>query len=141
MSRLENIEDQVKQLSSEELSAFREWFAEFDAAIWDRQFETDVKAGKLDNFAERVARPRRWAVYGTLIYRFTAKTLRKAQRRKPEQRLRSDGRLSSARRAEEAEPRNFPQRMTTSLEVHALYARSFSGLERRSEATTEGPLR
>ena len=56
MSRVENIKDQVRELSSEELSTFREWFAEFDAGLWDRQFETDVKTGKLDSFAERALR-------------------------------------------------------------------------------------
>lgn len=56
MSRLENIEGEVMGLSPEELSAFREWFAEFDAEIWDRQFASDVKAGKLDELAERALR-------------------------------------------------------------------------------------
>ena len=56
MSRLENIESEVMDLSPEELSAFREWFAEFDPEIWDRQFASDVKAGKLDELAERALR-------------------------------------------------------------------------------------
>ena len=29
-------------------AAFRAWFAEFDAQEWDRQFEADVAAGRLD---------------------------------------------------------------------------------------------
>jgi hypothetical protein len=53
MSRIETIEGAVKELSVEELSAFRAWFAEFDAGAWDRQFEADVQAGKLDALAER----------------------------------------------------------------------------------------
>jgi len=56
MSRVEKIEGEVKGLSPEELAAFREWFAEFDAQIWDRQFESDVRAGKLDSLAERALR-------------------------------------------------------------------------------------
>ena len=28
---------------------FRVWFAEFDAEVWDRQFEEDVAAGRLNN--------------------------------------------------------------------------------------------
>ena len=56
MSRVEKIEGQVQGLSSEELAAFREWFAEFDAQVWDRQFESDVIAGKLDSLAERALR-------------------------------------------------------------------------------------
>ena len=35
------------------MQAFREWFAQFDAEIWDRQFESDVKSGKLNELAER----------------------------------------------------------------------------------------
>ena len=27
---------------------FRVWFAEFDAEVWDRQFEEDVAAGRLN---------------------------------------------------------------------------------------------
>jgi hypothetical protein len=30
------------------LAVFRCWFAEFDAAAWDRQLEADLTAGKLD---------------------------------------------------------------------------------------------
>jgi hypothetical protein len=39
MSRVEKVESQISELSSAELAAFREWFAEFDASAWDRQFE------------------------------------------------------------------------------------------------------
>jgi hypothetical protein len=53
MSNLQEIERSIAQLSAEELTTFRLWFAEFDAELWDRQFEQDVKTGKLDNLAER----------------------------------------------------------------------------------------
>lgn len=43
-------------VSPQELAEFREWFARFDAEVWDRQFESDVKAGKLDSLAERALR-------------------------------------------------------------------------------------
>lgn len=56
MSRLESIESQIQQLSPEELVALREWFAAYDAEVWDRQFEDDVHAGKLDALAERALR-------------------------------------------------------------------------------------
>jgi hypothetical protein len=56
MSRVESLEGQVKQLTSEELSAFREWFAQFDAQDWDRQFASDVQNGKLDDLAARALR-------------------------------------------------------------------------------------
>jgi hypothetical protein len=50
---LQEIERAVSQLSAAELAAFRVWFAEFDAEIWDRQFEEDVAAGRLDDLAKR----------------------------------------------------------------------------------------
>ncbi|MEH2383318.1 MAG: hypothetical protein V7K27_31265 [Nostoc sp.] len=53
MNTLQEIERAVSQLSEKELSAFRVWFAEFDAANWDKQFEADVEAGRLNAFAER----------------------------------------------------------------------------------------
>lgn len=53
MSSLQEIETAISQLSADELAAFRVWFAEFDAQIWDRQFEEDVAAGRLDSLAER----------------------------------------------------------------------------------------
>lgn len=51
MDRIEKIEDEVRALSNEELAAFREWFREFDAEVWDREIESDALAGKLDSFA------------------------------------------------------------------------------------------
>jgi hypothetical protein len=53
MSNLPEIERAVSQLSAGELAAFRVWFAEFDAEIWDRQFEENVAAGRLDDLAKR----------------------------------------------------------------------------------------
>ena len=53
MSKVENIEQQIKELSPGDLAKFREWFSHFDAEVWDQQFEADVIAGKLDALAER----------------------------------------------------------------------------------------
>jgi hypothetical protein len=53
MSRVDQIECQVKDLNPEELKAFRDWFAQFDADLWDRQIEADAKNGKLLSLAER----------------------------------------------------------------------------------------
>lgn len=50
---LSEIEQAVRQLSSEDLSAFRAWFVEFDAELWDQQFEADVADGRLDALAEK----------------------------------------------------------------------------------------
>ena len=51
MSKVEVIENEVSQLSASELSAFREWFFEFDAEAWDKQIERDSQSGKLDSLA------------------------------------------------------------------------------------------
>jgi hypothetical protein len=53
MSNLQEIETAISQLSTDELAAFRGWFAEFDAEIWDRQFEEDVASGRLNELAEQ----------------------------------------------------------------------------------------
>ena len=53
MSKVKDLEQQVKALSPEELAQFREWFVEFDWAVWDRELERDVRAGKLDALAEK----------------------------------------------------------------------------------------
>jgi hypothetical protein len=43
MSRVEQIEGQVKELSPDELRSFWNWFVRFDAEIWDQQIEADAK--------------------------------------------------------------------------------------------------
>lgn len=48
MSTVEEIEAALRCLSPEERAKFRAWYAEFDAAEWDRQLEVDVAAGRLD---------------------------------------------------------------------------------------------
>jgi len=58
MSKVKELESQIQELSPEELTAFRKWFAEFDASNWDREFEADVNAGKLDLLAERALHDR-----------------------------------------------------------------------------------
>jgi len=52
MSTIQEIEQAVSKLPPKELSTFRTWFAEFDAAAWDTQFEQDVAAGRLDKLAD-----------------------------------------------------------------------------------------
>jgi len=51
MGTVKEIEDAVQRLSPVELDAFRAWFAQFDAATWDRQIEDDIAAGRLDALA------------------------------------------------------------------------------------------
>ena len=56
MSNVERIEGEIKELSTEELATFREWFAKFDSERWDQQLESDIEVGKLDAMAERALR-------------------------------------------------------------------------------------
>lgn len=56
MSKVQSIEQQIEKLSPEELAAFRRWYAAFDAEAWERQFESDVKARKLDALADKALR-------------------------------------------------------------------------------------
>ncbi len=53
MTKVQELERLVNELTPAELAQFRRWFSAFDAAAWDRQFEADVNGGKLDGLAER----------------------------------------------------------------------------------------
>lgn len=59
MRKVEEIEEQIRNLSGAELAEFRKWYSEFDGEAWDRQIEADVKAGKLDALGEAARRARR----------------------------------------------------------------------------------
>ena len=48
MADVNSLEKAVEALDPSALAEFRRWFAEFDAAAWDRQLEADASAGKLD---------------------------------------------------------------------------------------------
>jgi hypothetical protein len=52
MSTISEIEEVVRRLSGDDLATFRAWFTEYDAADWDRKFEQDVAAGRLEQLAE-----------------------------------------------------------------------------------------
>ncbi len=52
MSTLDEIETAIRNLPVGDLAVLRDWFAEFDAEAWDRQFEQDVNDGRLDALAE-----------------------------------------------------------------------------------------
>ena len=60
MGKIETLEKEIENLSSEELTLFREWFAAFDAEIWDRQIENDVAEGKLDRLADKAIEAPQW---------------------------------------------------------------------------------
>ncbi len=53
MSRVQHIEQQITTLNPGELRALREWFAQYDGEVWDRQIEADAKNGRLARLAER----------------------------------------------------------------------------------------
>jgi hypothetical protein len=53
MGKVEKIEQQIRELSAEELAKLRQWFAEFDAEAWDRRFKADVRARKLDTLGNQ----------------------------------------------------------------------------------------
>jgi hypothetical protein len=48
MADVKSLEKAVEALDPSALAEFRRWFAEFDAAAWDRQLEADAASGKLD---------------------------------------------------------------------------------------------
>lgn len=56
MSTVFDIENAVQKLSRNDLTMFRDWFLGFDAAAWDKQFEEDVAAGRLDALADEAIR-------------------------------------------------------------------------------------
>jgi hypothetical protein len=50
----------VRRLPKRELAKFRKWFAEFDAAAWDREFDEDVASGRLEALAREAMRDDRF---------------------------------------------------------------------------------
>lgn len=52
MTRIEDIESRIRELSADELSRLRRWFLEFDADAWERQIQEDVRDGKLDSLGD-----------------------------------------------------------------------------------------
>ncbi|MBC8037372.1 MAG: hypothetical protein H7X89_09155 [Rhizobiales bacterium] len=52
MTKLEQIEKSIAELSAEDLAKLQAWLEEFRWEMWDRQLEADVKAGKLDKLGE-----------------------------------------------------------------------------------------
>ncbi len=53
MQAVQELQSAVSQLSAEELARFKAWFDEYDAEVWDGQFEKDVESGKVDRLANR----------------------------------------------------------------------------------------
>ena len=53
MTKIQELERRIKELSHEDLSLFRKWFAEFDAQEWDNQIEKDILSGKFEKMAQK----------------------------------------------------------------------------------------
>jgi len=59
MTTVAEISGAVQRLPKRELARFRKWFAEYDAAVWDRQLAADAGAGKLDALIREAQRNHR----------------------------------------------------------------------------------
>ena len=52
MSRVDELKEQVRALSPDELAELRDWLLEYDWATWDAQLEHDAQEGRLDALAQ-----------------------------------------------------------------------------------------
>lgn len=53
MGKLDDIQTLIYDLTQDERARLREWFDEYDGDSWDRQFDSDVKSGKIGAHADR----------------------------------------------------------------------------------------
>jgi hypothetical protein len=53
MSEVEELEVRIRNLPSQELAKFRDWFYQFENELWDQQIKSDFKAGKFDKLVEK----------------------------------------------------------------------------------------
>jgi len=53
MSTVQDIEQAILRLPPQDRALLRAWFAQLDADQWDRQFEADVQAGRLDSLGKQ----------------------------------------------------------------------------------------
>jgi hypothetical protein len=56
VSTVHEIEQAIRAFAPQDLAVLRQWFAAFDAELWDRQMEQDVAAGRLDWLANEAER-------------------------------------------------------------------------------------
>jgi hypothetical protein len=54
--KVEELEEEIRQLSPDQLREFRAWYEKFDSDAWDDQIEKDAKSGKLDELANQALR-------------------------------------------------------------------------------------
>ena len=55
MTKIEQIQSSIEQLSPEEIAELREWLEELDARRFDEKIERDAKSGKLDKLDKLAA--------------------------------------------------------------------------------------
>jgi hypothetical protein len=48
MTKVESLEEEIKNLSPDEFAELRQWLLEHDWDEWDRQIERDAATGRLD---------------------------------------------------------------------------------------------
>ncbi|HBL27046.1 MAG TPA: hypothetical protein DD490_09455 [Acidobacteria bacterium] len=53
MSKVERLEQEIRQLTPRELAELMARMLESDAELWDRQIEQDAQAGRLDGLAKK----------------------------------------------------------------------------------------
>ena len=56
MTKLEQIQLSIEQLSATEIARLREWLDELDERLFDENIEHDAKSGKLDKLAAEARR-------------------------------------------------------------------------------------
>lgn len=50
---IKEIESAIARLPPSQVAQLAEWFAEFQARVWDAQLEQDVRGGRLDSLIEQ----------------------------------------------------------------------------------------
>jgi hypothetical protein len=50
---VQELENAIRQLSGEEFTQLAQWLDEYRAEMWDRQMETDIQAGRLDEAGKK----------------------------------------------------------------------------------------
>jgi len=53
MTRIQKLEQEIRELAPGELATFRKWFETYYSDQWDSQIEEDALAGKLDRLAQK----------------------------------------------------------------------------------------
>lgn len=51
MNTVQEVEKAITRLPKDDLAVLRKWFEEFEAKMWDNQFEEDVQSGRFKKLA------------------------------------------------------------------------------------------